>query len=93
MLAMRGAVVDSQRTPVSERVAVLIPTQQTAIEPNEAIKSRLLLKGIKPEASRADVRMEVTEVIFDWPTCGRKLARVAATRGGSCHREKNLGGK
>ncbi|MGH9852061.1 MAG: hypothetical protein ACREBD_19670 [Blastocatellia bacterium] len=64
-LEVRGTAVDRQGGAVSERVAVIIPTQQTAIEPNEAIKARLLLKDIRPEASHAGVRMEVTGVIFD----------------------------
>jgi hypothetical protein len=59
------AVVDSRGRPLSELVAVVIPTQQTAIEPNEAIKARLLLEGVGPEAAQAGVRMEVTGVIFD----------------------------
>jgi len=64
-LEVRGTVVDSQGSPLSELVAVVIPTQQTVIEPNEAIKARLLLGGFGPEAARAGVRLEVTGVIFD----------------------------
>jgi hypothetical protein len=64
-LEVRGTVVDSQGIPLSELVAVVIPTQQTAIEPNEAIQARLLLEGVGPEAAQVGVRMEVTGVIFD----------------------------
>ena len=64
-LEVRGRVVDPQWWPVSERVAVIIPTQQTALEPNEAIKARLLLEGVRPDVTRAGVRVEVTGVIFD----------------------------
>ena len=54
-----------QGSPLSELMAVIIPAQQTAIEPNEAIKARLMLEGFGPEAVQAIVRMEVTGVIFD----------------------------
>lgn len=64
-LEVRGTVVDTQGSPMNERVAVIIPTQQTALEPNEAIKARLLLEGVRPEATRVGSRVEVTGVIFD----------------------------
>jgi len=64
-LEVRGAVIDQEGGTVSERIAVIIPAQQTAIEPNEAINARLLLEGVGPEAAHADVRLEVTGVIFD----------------------------
>lgn len=64
-LEVCGKVIDSQGSPLSELIAVVIPTQQTAIEPNEVIKARLLLEGVGPEAAQAGVRMEVTGVIFD----------------------------
>ena len=64
-LEVRGAVVDPHGGTMSERVAVVIPAQQTAIEPNEAIKARVMLAGINPEAPHGGVRVEVTGVIFD----------------------------
>jgi hypothetical protein len=64
-LEVRGMVVDEQGEPVSERIAVIIPTQQTAIEPDEVINARLLLEGLRPEAAHASIRLEVTGVIFD----------------------------
>ena len=64
-LEVRGTVIDSQGGPLSEQVAVIIPTQQTAIEPDEAINARLLLADIRPETTLANVRVEVTGVIFD----------------------------
>jgi hypothetical protein len=64
-LELRGTVVDPQGSPVGRRVAIIIPTQQTAIEPDEAIKARLLLEDVRPEAKRAGARVEVTGVIFD----------------------------
>ena len=64
-LEVRGAVVDQQGGAVSERVAVIIPAQQTAIEPEEAIRARVLLNGLSREVSLDAVRVEVTGVIFD----------------------------
>ncbi len=64
-LEVCGTVVDSQGNQLSELVKVVIPAQKTAIEPNEAIKTRLLLKGVGPESAQAAVRMSVTGVIFD----------------------------
>jgi len=66
-LEVRGTVVGEQGELVSEQIAVIIPTQQTAIEPNEAVNARFLLEGVRPEAARASVRLEVTGVIFDCP--------------------------
>lgn len=64
-LEVRGSVVDHEGRPVSERIAVIIPTQQTVIEPNEEINARLLLEDIRPEATRASVRLEVTGVLWE----------------------------
>lgn len=64
-LEVCGTVVDSQGNPLSQLVAVVIPTQQRAIEPNEVIKARLLLEGVGPEPAQACARMLVTGVIFD----------------------------
>jgi hypothetical protein len=64
-LEVRGTVIDQQRGVVSERISVIIPTQQTAIEPNEVINARLLLEGLRLAATHAGARVEVTGVIFD----------------------------
>lgn len=64
-LEVCGTVVDPQGSPLSEMVTVIIPTQQTALEPDEAIKARLLLEGVVTEAALADVRIKVTGVVFD----------------------------
>src|SRR5262245_29214228 len=64
-LEMRGVVFDAQGFPVSERTAVIIPTQQTVLEPNEVIMARIFLEDIKSEVERAKIRMEVTGVRFD----------------------------
>jgi hypothetical protein len=71
-LEVRGSVVDHEGRSMSERVAVIIPTQQTAIEPNEEINARLLLEGVSPEATRAGVRMEVTGVVLERTNQGGK---------------------
>lgn len=64
-LEVCGTVANPQGSPLSELVAVIIPTQQTVLEPDEAINARLLLEGVVIEAAQADVRIEVTGVIFD----------------------------
>jgi hypothetical protein len=64
-LEVRGAVVDLRGGGMRERVAVVIPAQQTAIEPEESIKARVLLNGLSREVSPDDVRVEVTGVVFD----------------------------
>jgi hypothetical protein len=64
-LEMRGTVVGPEGRPVSDRVAVIIPTQQTAIEPNEEINARLLVENDRPKANHTGVRVEVTGLIFD----------------------------
>lgn len=64
-LEVRGTVVGKQGRSVNEQIAVIIPTQQTAIEPNEEINARLMFDGFGPEANRAGVHLEVTGVIFD----------------------------
>jgi hypothetical protein len=64
-LEMRGTVLDTQDTPVGERTVVIVPARQTALEPGEAIRVRILLEGIRPEAERAGLLMEVTGLRFD----------------------------
>lgn len=63
-LEMRGAVLDAQRSALRERTVIVVPTRQTALEPGEAMGVRILLEGIRPEAERAGVLMEVTGVRF-----------------------------
>jgi hypothetical protein len=64
-LEIRGIVVDTQGFPLREHVAVIIPTQKSALEPNEVISAHIPLERIMPEAERADIRVEVTGVLFD----------------------------
>lgn len=64
-LEMRGAVVDAQGAPVGERTVVLVPAQQATLKPDETMNVRVLLEGIKPEAERANLRLEATGLRFE----------------------------
>ena len=64
-LEMRGRIVDEQMSVVRERSVVVIPSRQTALEPGEAIRVRILLDNVPPEAARAGVLMEVTAARID----------------------------
>lgn len=61
-LEMRGAVIDAQGSIVGERTAVIIPTRQGPLQPDETTAVRIILEGIKPEADRSNISMEVTGV-------------------------------
>jgi hypothetical protein len=43
------SIDDPQGSIYNKRTAVIIPTQQTALEPNEVIKVYIPLESIKPE--------------------------------------------
>lgn len=64
-LEARGAVLDAEKRALAERMVVVVPAKQTVLEPGEAVKVRVLLEGISPEAKRAEVLMEVTGLRFD----------------------------
>jgi hypothetical protein len=64
-LELRGAVVDAQGAPVGERTVVVIPGQQASLKPDETMSVRLLIEGIKPEADRSNIRLEVAGVRVD----------------------------
>ncbi len=64
-LEVRGAVLDSQMTPMRERTIVIVPARQTAVEPGEAIGVRILLEDVDPKARRWRPLMEVTAVRFN----------------------------
>jgi len=64
-LEIRAGVLDSQHFSVSERTVLIVPARQTALEPDEAIKVRVLLEGIGPAAERLNPLMEVTGIGFD----------------------------
>jgi hypothetical protein len=64
-LEMRGAIQDTQNSIVRERAVVVIPAQQTVLEPDEAINVRILLENISKDSDRAQVVLEVTGIRFD----------------------------
>jgi ABC-type uncharacterized transport system fused permease/ATPase subunit len=64
-LEMRGAVLDRNSSPFVERTVVVVPARQTALDPGEAIKVRILLEGVSPDAERAGLLMEVAGLRFD----------------------------
>jgi hypothetical protein len=64
-LEVRAAVVDAQGASVAERTAVIIPEQQTALEPGEEMSVRIVIEGVSPNAERADARLEVTRLRFE----------------------------
>ncbi len=64
-LELRGAVRDPAGNPIRERTVVVIPTQQSALEPDERISVRILIENINPEAERTAVEVDVTAVRLD----------------------------
>jgi hypothetical protein len=64
-LEMRGAVVDAQSAPVGERTVIIVPAQQATLKPDESVSVRVLIEGIKPEADRANLRLETTGLRFE----------------------------
>jgi len=63
-LEMRGVVFNERREPVCERTVSVIPTQRASLEPDEAMKARILIEGIPRKAHRKGIDMEVTGVRF-----------------------------
>lgn len=64
-LEMRGAIVDARAATLSERTVIVIPAQQLALEPGEAISVRVLFEGIEKNSEQKDLFLEVTGVRFD----------------------------
>ena len=64
-LEMRGAVVDNQAATVGERTTIIIPARQAQLKPDETMNVRVLIEGIKPEADRSGLRLEVTGLRFE----------------------------
>jgi hypothetical protein len=50
---------------VGERTLIVVPAQQATLKPDETVSVRVLLEGIKPEAERANTRLEVTGLRFE----------------------------
>lgn len=64
-LEMRAAVVDLEGNPVRERTVIVLPsarTGQTEIEPNNTLPVQVMLEGIRQDAVRANIRMEITAI-------------------------------
>jgi hypothetical protein len=64
-LELRGAVVDAQGAPVGERTVIVIPARQATLKPDETLNVRVLIEGIKPDADRSNILMEVTGIRFE----------------------------
>ena len=64
-LEVRAGVLDSRHFSVGERTVLIVPARQTALEPGEAIKVRVLLEGVGPATERMNPLMEVTGIGFD----------------------------
>src|SRR5262245_41483538 len=63
-LEMRGVVFNERREPVGERAVSVIPEQRMSLEPDEAMKARILIEGLPRKAHRKGIAMEVTGVRF-----------------------------
>jgi hypothetical protein len=63
-LEVRGVVLNERREPVGERTVSVIPTQRASLEPDEAMKARVLIEGIPRKAHHKGIDMEVTGVRF-----------------------------
>jgi hypothetical protein len=64
-LEMRAMVVDLDNNPVKERTTIVLPsarTGQTEIEPNNTLPVQIMLEGIRQDAVRANIRMEITAI-------------------------------
>ena len=59
-MELQGAIADSHGSLVRERTLVVIPTRQTALEPDEAMNVRILIENIDPHSDRGHVSLEVT---------------------------------
>jgi hypothetical protein len=63
-LEIRIAVVDLEGKPVKERTLLVIPTQKQELDNNQTMKVQALLEGISKNATRANLKMEVTGFSF-----------------------------
>jgi hypothetical protein len=63
-LEVHAAVVDLDGKPVKERNVMLIPTRQPELENNKTMPAQVLLEGISKNATRANIKMEVTGFSF-----------------------------
>lgn len=63
-LEVRVSVVDLEGTPVKERTLSVIPNQKPELENNQSMKAQARLEGINKNATRANIKMEVTGFSF-----------------------------
>lgn len=63
-LEIRVAVVDLEGKPVKERTLMVIPNQKPELDNNQTMKAQALLEGISKNATRANLKMEVTGFSF-----------------------------
>jgi hypothetical protein len=63
-LEIRVSVVDLDGNPVKERTLLVIPNQKPELDNNQTMKAQALLEGISKNATRANIRMEVTGFSF-----------------------------
>lgn len=63
-LEVRVAVVDLDGKPVKERTLVVIPSQKPELDNNQTMKAQARLEGIGKNATRANIKMEVTGFSF-----------------------------
>lgn len=64
-MELQGAIADSKGSKVRERTVVVIPTRQTALEPDEAMNVRILIESVNPDSERGHILMEVTALRVD----------------------------
>jgi hypothetical protein len=63
-LEVRAAVVDLEGKPVKERHVLIIPNRQPELDNNQTMKAQVLLEGISKNATRANIKMEITGFSF-----------------------------
>lgn len=61
-LEVRASVVDLEGNPVKERTLIVIPTKKPELEHNQTMRAQALLEGISKNATRANIKMEVTGI-------------------------------
>ena len=63
-LEIHAAVVDLDGKPVKERTLMIVPARQPTLDHNQTMMAQVLLEGIDKNATRANIKMEVTGFSF-----------------------------
>ncbi|HZN08340.1 MAG TPA: hypothetical protein VFB65_16200 [Pyrinomonadaceae bacterium] len=63
-MELRGAIADSHGSLIRERTVVVVPAKQTVLEPDEAMKVRILIESIDRDSDRRHISLEVTALRF-----------------------------